>query len=97
MHSALSSELQPLGINSAMGDRAIFILFFCLYHEFLLTVCVHVVVLVLLDLSDAAGLVVAGSSCPVVDEDILGGGRHVPDGMLWGAGPPLSSGHDVGA
>ena len=80
-----------------MGDRAIFVFCFCFYHEFLLTVCVHVVVLVLLDLPDAAGLVVAGSSSPVVDEDILGGGRHVPDGMLWGAGPPLSSGHDVGA
>ena len=62
-----------------------------------LTVSVHVVVLVGPDLGHARGLGRAGRTGAVVNEDVLGGGRHVPDIMLRGAGPPLSSGHDVRA
>ena len=62
-----------------------------------LTVSVHVVVLVGPDLGRARGLGRAGRTGAVVNEDVLGGGRHVPDAMLRGACPPLSSGHDVRA
>ena len=47
-----------------------------------LTVSVHVVVLVGPDLGHARGLGRAGRTGAVVNEDVLGGGRHVPDIML---------------
>ena len=58
---------------------------------------VHVVVLVTLDFSDTAGLVMAGDARSVVDEDVLGRARHVVDVLLRGTSPPLGPGDDVGA